>query len=209
MSILLPCLGHGALTWENLQIEMTTKSGDKQIEGIFHFRNSGNSPVTITSVKPSCGCTTADLTKQTYAPGESGEIKTVFTLGDRKGRQEKVIQVTTDDAPSHAVALLLRVTIPNLFNYTPRLLMWRRGEELREKPVVVSPISSQRINSIVVKDVSPAVATARIEPSGIGSDYRVFVRPTSTEKTAQITLNCILKLEDGTTLPFKIYALVR
>lgn len=40
----------------------------------FMIENTGNAPLEILSVKPSCSCTVADYTKESIAPGESGYI---------------------------------------------------------------------------------------------------------------------------------------
>lgn len=40
----------------------------------FLIENTGNAPLEILSVKPSCSCTVADYTKEAIAPGESGYI---------------------------------------------------------------------------------------------------------------------------------------
>ncbi|MFZ4763511.1 MAG: DUF1573 domain-containing protein [Roseimicrobium sp.] len=48
-------------------------------EATFAFTNSGTEPVSIRSVRTSCGCTVADASTKTYAPGEGGQIKVTFT----------------------------------------------------------------------------------------------------------------------------------
>ena len=65
----------------------------------FKFKNTGDKPVKILAVHPSCGCTTAQLAHDTIAPNETGEIVATFTIGQRTGVQKKVITVTTDDSP--------------------------------------------------------------------------------------------------------------
>jgi hypothetical protein len=40
----------------------------------------------------------AILDRKTCAPGESGEIKTVFTFGERNGEQFKQLMVAANDA---------------------------------------------------------------------------------------------------------------
>jgi hypothetical protein len=79
----IPALCFGALSWTNQKVELTAKPGEKEVIGLFRFVNSGNTTITVTDIKPGCGCTTAELIKRTYAPGEAGEIKAVFTIGDR------------------------------------------------------------------------------------------------------------------------------
>jgi Protein of unknown function (DUF1573) len=47
-------------------------------EHTFIFTNTGQNPLIIENVKPSCGCTTADWVKEPVKPGEIGWVKTAF-----------------------------------------------------------------------------------------------------------------------------------
>ena len=89
----------GQLKWENPEQTVIAKPQDKVLVTKFRFTNVGTSPVKITDLRPSCGCTTAVLEKKEYAPGESGEIEAKFKFNGRVGHQEKWIVVTTDWVP--------------------------------------------------------------------------------------------------------------
>jgi len=208
-ALLLPVLGLGALTWQTQLIELTSRPGDKEAIGLFYFENSGKATVTITSVQPSCGCTTAELEKRTYAPGESGKIKAVFTLGDRVGEQEKVVYVVTDDPSVRPVSLVLHVMIPEYLNYTPRLLMWNVGEATVDKITTLSANGKLRITSVALASPAPSEVTSRVEPVEPGVRYRLYVRPASTAKVMNTPLAGVATFADGTTQPFKVYVLVR
>lgn len=43
--------------------------------GTFTFKNTGDKPLIIKNVKPSCGCTVAEYPKEPVMPGNSAEIK--------------------------------------------------------------------------------------------------------------------------------------
>ena len=82
-----------ALRWDKKIIELQPGPLEKTAKGEFTFTNVGKQPVTIDSVKPSCGCTTAGLEKKIFQPGETGHLTAVFTIGSRKGDQAKSIRV--------------------------------------------------------------------------------------------------------------------
>ncbi len=103
---------NAGLTWEQQHIKRVATAADEQAVAAFAFTNTGEDPVTIASVTTSCGCTTASLEKQTYAPGETGRIEATFTFGDRVGKQVKRITVKTDDPQQPQQVLLLEVDIP-------------------------------------------------------------------------------------------------
>ena len=60
----------------------------------FNFTNTGDKPLVLTRVKPSCGCTTPNWTREAIAPGESGTIDVAFNSGGKRGMQNKTVVVT-------------------------------------------------------------------------------------------------------------------
>ena len=85
----LCCPSFGKLSWEDQRFETEAGVSDKQAISGFQFSNNGDYPITITSVKTSCGCTTAGLDKKTYQPGENGTITATFEFGQRIGLQRE------------------------------------------------------------------------------------------------------------------------
>lgn len=201
--------GFGALAWDSQRVELTALHGAKEAVGIFRFANVGGGPITITTIQPSCGCTTAELAKRTYAPGESGEIKAVFNLGDMTGVQEKSIAVTTDDAPGKPVSLILHVTIPERYSCTPRLLLWRMGEKPEEKFALIAPAEGQRIAAVEIKAVVQGDVATRTEQVEAGSKYRLYLRPANTATLLTAGVSCLVRFADGTSQPFTVNVLVR
>src|SRR3982751_4868063 len=68
----------------------------QKLEVVFRFKNTGNKPLIIESVHPSCGCTVADPPKEPIAPGAEGEIKGSFDSNGKSGQQHKSIEVTAN-----------------------------------------------------------------------------------------------------------------
>jgi hypothetical protein len=67
------------------------KEGEK-VEHIFKFKNTGDTPLILTNVQPSCGCTASDFTKDPVAPGGEGTISLTF---DSKGKPGTVNKTAT------------------------------------------------------------------------------------------------------------------
>lgn len=67
------------------------KEGEK-VEHIFKFKNTGDVPLILTGVQPSCGCTASDYTKDPVAPGAEGTISLTF---DSKGKPGPVNKTAT------------------------------------------------------------------------------------------------------------------
>lgn len=197
----------GALSWESRKIEVTAELESTSAAAVFHFKNAGNEPVTITDIKPSCGCTAVDLAKRAYVPGEAGEIKTVTTFGGSLGTQEKNLVITTSDAPLHPVTLVLRYTIPELFTYNPRLLLWRLNETPEEKSAVIT--CQRELAGIEVSPEAQAQVTCRVEPVEAGKSYRIFIKPKSLSESVSVPVPLVARLTDHTTRPLVLYVLVR
>jgi len=69
------------------------------VEYEFTFKNTGTTPIVITRVQPSCGCTTTDYTKEPVAPGKKGFIKASFNPRGTKNVFTKTVTVHTSGNP--------------------------------------------------------------------------------------------------------------
>ncbi len=78
------------------------EQGEK-VAHIFKFTNTGNEPLVLSNVKPSCGCTTPSWTKEPIAPGDAGEIHVEFDSKGKSGKQTKTVTVTANTDPAKTV----------------------------------------------------------------------------------------------------------
>ncbi|MCU0416919.1 MAG: DUF1573 domain-containing protein [Cytophagaceae bacterium] len=74
------------------------KEGDTA-KHVFEFTNVGTSPLKIESAKPSCGCTTPDITKDIIAPGGRGKMTVMFNSNGRPGDFNKSVNVLANTNP--------------------------------------------------------------------------------------------------------------
>ena len=188
---LLLTTGHGLaeLKWDKPVQSFQRTPADGEIEVHFTFRNAGAAPVTIKTLRPSCGCTTAHLEKKTFAPGEAGEVVAHFVFGDRKGPHRKTIEVRTDDAPMEPVMLDLRVNIHDPLTIAPALVFWKRGEPGEAKTVQLTVDAEQHVRIKSVVSSNPRVA-AKLETIKVGEQYAVSVTPVDTtqKESAEISV---------------------
>lgn len=87
----------------------------QKVELIFHFKNTGNKPLFIAEVRPSCGCTVADYTKGAVAPGQIGKVTGEFDSDHGfPGNVRKTISVTSNTKNSpHSVLVFTGEVIDN------------------------------------------------------------------------------------------------
>jgi len=65
----------------------------KKLEVSYRFLNSGDKPLIIARVQPSCGCTVAEQPDEPVMPGKEGVIKASFNSEGRVGINHKTIYV--------------------------------------------------------------------------------------------------------------------
>jgi hypothetical protein len=68
------------------------KKGDK-VQHIYEITNTGTNPLVISEVKPGCGCTVPDFTKEPIMPGKKGKITLHFDSSNFDGNVDKYADV--------------------------------------------------------------------------------------------------------------------
>jgi hypothetical protein len=75
------------------------------------FTNTGNVPVVISNVQPSCGCTTPNWTREPVMPGKTGIVTASFGTQGRVGQQNKTVTVVSNsETPSITLSFHVEVT---------------------------------------------------------------------------------------------------
>jgi hypothetical protein len=68
------------------------KKGDK-VNHVYEITNTGTSPLVISEVKPGCGCTAPEFTKEPILPGKKGKITLSFDSSSFDGAVQKFADV--------------------------------------------------------------------------------------------------------------------
>ncbi|WP_243372616.1 DUF1573 domain-containing protein [Geotalea sp. SG265] len=97
----------------------TIVQGEK-LHHTFSIKNTGDSPLSILRVVPSCGCTAANASSPVIQPGRSGEIKIVFDSTNFSGKVTKSIALETNDPKTPSYTLTLNGNIIEEIQITPR-----------------------------------------------------------------------------------------
>lgn len=85
------------IAFERTMHDMGRMAQGQRVEMRFPFTNTGRSPLVISAVNGSCGCTVAkDWPTKPIAPGEGGEITVSFDSTGRSGKQVKTVSVVTN-----------------------------------------------------------------------------------------------------------------
>jgi hypothetical protein len=161
----------------------------------FVFTNTGSAALEITSVRPSCGCTTAGAWTTHAEPGKTGTIPLSFNSSHFNGPIAKTATVTCNDPAHQQIVLQLRATIwrPIELNPSTAVLNLVEGAESNTpvlvkivsnlpEPVTLSdPVSSNPGFSAVLKTIQP------------GKEFQVTITAIPPLHPPSITANIVLK----------------
>jgi hypothetical protein len=159
------------LEFSRREISVVTEPGAAGAEVGFEFVNRAGREVVVREVKAACGCTVAKLDKTTYAPGESGVVRVVFTAGGRAGRQSLPVKVRTD-AGDHDLVLLAE--IPARVTMMPRLVVFRGGET-GEKTVRLSYHAATPVAVLAGDAEEGSVFRVKVREVERGREFEVVV----------------------------------
>lgn len=141
----------GILRWESTTSEIRCGIRDAKASATFGFTVEGDSPVRIAKVTPACGCTTIELEKRIYMPGDKGQIAVEVDLGTSIESVSRSVLVETDSDVSPNTMLAVNISMPHIVDLDPVQLSWkgddRDSREVRIRfsaPVEMGKISGAR-----------------------------------------------------------------
>lgn len=76
----------------------------------FTVTNTGDKPLIISEVKPSCGCTTPEWSKDPILPGKTAQIKVGYNTAN-PGTFNKLIEVYSNDPQNSRSVLYIKGTV--------------------------------------------------------------------------------------------------
>lgn len=168
------------LEFAELINEVNAASDATSVTADFNFTNKGDKPVTIAKADPTCSCIKVQISegKLTYAPGESGVIRTSFEVGNFSGSVDKVVALYIDnDKPDHpSMQITVRVHIPVIVGMEPKTLKWELGGKAEPKTVQIRMAEGKLIHVVDVKSSSEAFS-CELKTLEEGKKYDLVVTP--------------------------------
>jgi hypothetical protein len=155
--------------------EFGSLDNSEVVEHGFVLRNDGDGTLEIRGAKPSCGCTVADISSKSVAPGEVATILAKLNLHGRDGRQHKTITVESNDPQTPRLMLTMTGEAVAMLSVAPRTLIdprLKRGETSVHRLTVTSR-SEGPLDISSVETGNPGVE-AVVEP-GETDQHKVVV----------------------------------
>ena len=98
----------------------------KKAKTTFTLSNTGDEPLRITGVRPSCGCI-ASVYDTLIPPGESGAIESEITFGTFSGTFDKFLMVTSNAKETPTLRLTVRGTVTPIIGISEKPLAITAG----------------------------------------------------------------------------------
>ena len=104
-------VGNPHIEFSYLDVDFGTIEQGEEIMVAFDFKNTGDAPLIIYKVEPSCGCTVSQYPRSPVNPGEKAQIKLIFSSAGYSGYQIKTAKVFTNTKDS-----IITLTIHGVVN---------------------------------------------------------------------------------------------
>ncbi|MBI3886488.1 MAG: DUF1573 domain-containing protein [Opitutae bacterium] len=212
---LVAVLGLGAsaatgagLEWKAHALQARTAPFQAAVELVFDFKNDTARPVTVRGVRTNCDCLDAATDHATYQPGQRGQLKARFTVGDRRGIYRRAITVETDEPGQSATQLTVSIEVPEVVALSQSMLDWRTGSARREKTVILRPVPGQQIELVGAEATNDDFAVT-LKTIKRGEIYRLSVTPKSTARAANAAIRVSGHDQAGHTVLVSAYANVK
>lgn len=143
----------------------------------FNFTNTGKTPLIITNVATSCGCTTPEWPKAPILPGKKGSIKVTFDPLNRPGPIDKNITVSSNASKPLVVLMLKGFVKERAKDVT--VLYPRAIGDLRMSTAHL-PFTRIDPNAVVTNNVgiiNVGVKPIEVKVVGVPSHLKVVVSP--------------------------------
>jgi hypothetical protein len=100
------------ISFEKTEHDFGTIKEGEVVSYSFTFKNTGEAPLIISQVQPSCGCTVPDWSKDPIPVGGEGFVKVEFDSNGKPNVQNKSVTVTANTWPQITTLRFKAMVIP-------------------------------------------------------------------------------------------------
>jgi hypothetical protein len=126
--------------------------------------NGGDSTLIIGTVRPSCGCTIADLKKREYASGEKGEIDVQFNTRGYSGMARKSVMIYIDQGSPARVEVKLQTNVIALLEIDPSFVNFQDATLGNQKIHRNVKLKNNYSDTLKVGDIETNISGLDISP---------------------------------------------
>lgn len=178
----------------------------------FQLTNRSNALVTITSLSPSCDCTSFDINKRDLRPGETSIISLEYQSGTSRGIVEAMTRIdyrTANNPRERSVSLIVRGQIDPDFEVDPESIEFTASSPLVQH-VILRPRHIARLDVLAANPNKPFLTADIADRDDDGSvDVEITFHPDLFYKGAgpawvSITTDC--EAQPTLRVPVRVHA---
>lgn len=171
------------IAWQNTKHNFGAfDEADGPVTCRFVFTNTGDSPLTITAARASCGCTQPRYPREAVAPGDTASITVTYDPAGRPGRFSKSIYVDSDAKTDHRSRLLIEgVVVGTSETLSGRYPVDFGNLKMRTSAIMFGQVSKPHLKNVFIEaynrssdSIRPALVkapdyiTVNFEPKTVG-----------------------------------------
>ncbi|MBI5380396.1 MAG: DUF1573 domain-containing protein [Opitutae bacterium] len=190
-----------AIEWDSRERSLVAPVGAAEQKVSFGFTNTGDKPLSITEIIPSCGCTIPVECHKSYAPGERGEVGASVNLDGDQSIRDITLKVYTNGRKENPEILKLSIVIPvdpsrkvrtndEPVLVQPSFVYWIAGSEPRAQIIslrIKETPPKASITSLTVDNDNYRVELRRPEQND-PLLYQVVITPMDTRRKGEATI---------------------
>lgn len=207
MLLLASCPARAELNWDQEKLTLKTTQFEKQVPFSFRCKNTGASPIRIVRTATSCGCTVSEASPEIVPVGESSAVKGYYQIGSRQGLYTVDIVIHAERLQStkwipFESQLQLQVEISEMIHLSPKVTLWKVGDEARDKSAEIS-MEDGAGSSLFLADNSNPSYKVSLRAGERPGRYILTGAPSSTSSTSRSMITLQGTRPDGQA--FKVY----
>ncbi len=160
---------------------------DGKADYTFTFTNKGNSPLVISRVQASCGCTTPTWTKEPIEPGKSGSILVSYNPVGRPGAFVKSITVFSN-ASEEQVGLLIKGEVVQKTSVDNNFPVVMGDLRLSTKIVQINNIEKGKTINRVVQVMNSGKSNIKPVIDNLPTHIKVSIQPATLKPDEEGTM---------------------
>jgi len=163
------------------------------IEHTYVFKNIGDTTLEISSVRPACGCTVADMSEKIIPPGGESRLTARLSLQGRTGPQSKAITINSNDPENPQYRVNLSGTIQQALQVSPDRLIFGQIGPGQEAELFIELIGTSTESFTVQKiETTDARLIATAEVIEEGKRHRISAKLKSSDQSGPI--NAVVRI---------------
>lgn len=189
---------------ESATFDFGSIENDGPIPFTFVLKNEGTGKLKIESVRPSCGCTVAELQDTSVKVGESTVVEGTVDLPGRQGPITKTMSVMSNDPDTPMLQLTIKGTLLRKIYFVPSGLSFAKistKDERTERIVIKTDDENTRFNvtefSLIDSLTNEPAEFFEVSKEVVkeGKEYSLAVRTIPPLPSRSIRANLIVKTD--------------